>query len=170
MVRLSFLKSKHAPFFLFSLTNNVDLPLKGSVTHVGATSYLLRGSANSSARSRPAHDPHYFLGASAGAAGAGVAAGAAGAGASAGLASSLAAGFSGTLGLHAMPMAAKLITKTSASKSKIHRFTYLHLLSNWFGSPPLFLPEERAFTPSGNEIWRIARLNILGSTGFLTMC
>jgi hypothetical protein len=129
-----------------------------------------RGSANSSAQSWPAHDPHYFLGGAAGAAGAGVAAGAAGAGASAGLTSSLAAGFSGALGLHAIPMAAKLITKTSASKSKIHFFMYLHLLSDWFGTPPLFLPDGRAFTPSGNEICRIARLNILGSTGFLTIC
>ena len=129
-----------------------------------------RGSANSSAQSWPAHDPHYFLGGAAGAAGAGVAAGAAGAGASAGLTSSLAAGFSGALGLHAIPMAAKLITKTSASKSKIHFFMYLHLLSDWFGTPPLFLPDGRAFTPSGNEIFRIARLNILGSTGFLTIC
>jgi hypothetical protein len=90
-----------------------------------------RGSANSSAQSWPACDPHYFLGASAGGAGAGagVAAGAAGAGASAGLTSSLAAGFSGAFGLHAIPMTAKLITKTSASKSKIHFFMYLHLLS-----------------------------------------
>jgi hypothetical protein len=133
-------------------------------------SNLLRGGTNSSAQSWPAHDPHYFLGVSAGAAGAGVAAGAAGAGASAGLTSSLAAGFSGALGLHAIPMAAKLITKTSASKSKIHFFMHLHLLSDWFGTPPLFLPDERAFTPSGNEICRIARLNILGSTGFLTIC
>ncbi len=131
---------------------------------------LLRGGANSSAQSWPAHTPHYFLGGAAGAAGAGVAAGAAGAGASAGLTSPLAAGFSGALGLHAIPMAAKLITKTSASKSKIHFFMYLHLLSDWFGTPPLFLPDGRAFTPSGNEIFRIARLNILGSTGFLTIC
>jgi len=130
---------------------------------------LLRGGANSSAQSWPAHEPHYFL-VAAGAAGAGVAAGAAGAGASAGLTSSLAAGFSGALGLHAIPMAAKLITKTSASKSKIHFFMYLHLLSNWLGTPPLLLPDERAFTPSGNEICRITRLNILGSTGFLTIC
>lgn len=64
----------------------------------------------------------YFLGVAAGAGGAGVAAGAAGAGASAGFTSSLAAGFSGALGLHAIPMAAKLITKTSASKRKIHFF------------------------------------------------
>jgi len=131
---------------------------------------LLRGGANSSAQSWPAHNPHYFLGGAAGAAGAGVAAGAAGAGASAGFTCSLAAGFSGALGLHAIPMAAKLITKTSASKSKIHFFMYLHLLSDWFGTPPLFLPDGRAFTPSGNEIFRIARLNILGSTGFLTIC
>jgi len=63
-------------------------------------------------------------------AGAGVAAGAGGAGASAGFTSSLAAGFSGALGLHPIPMTAKLITKTSASKSKIHFFMCLHLLSD----------------------------------------
>jgi hypothetical protein len=130
----------------------------------------LKGGANSSARSWPVHDPPYFLGVSAGGAGAGVAAGAAGAGASVGLTSSLAAGFSGALGLHAIPMAAKLTNNASASKSNTHFFIYLHLLSDWFGTPPLFLPDERAFTPSGNEICRIARLNILGSTGFLTIC
>jgi hypothetical protein len=70
------------------------------------------------------------LGGTAGAAGAGVAAGAAGAGASAGFTSSFAAGFSGALGLHAIPIAAKLITKASASKSKIHFFMCLHLLSD----------------------------------------
>lgn len=131
---------------------------------------LLRRSANSLARSWPVHDPPYFLGASAGGAGADVAAGSAGVGASGGLTSSWAAGFSGALALHPIPIAAKLIINTSASKSNTHFFMYLHLLSDWFGAPPLFLPDERAFTPSGNEICRIARLNIFGSTGFFTIC
>jgi hypothetical protein len=78
----------------------------------------------------------YFLGGGAGAGGAGAGgAGLAGAGASAGFASagfasSLTAGFSGALALHPIPIAAKLITKTSASNSKIHFFMYLHLLSD----------------------------------------
>ena len=129
-----------------------------------------RGGANSLARSMPAHLSRYYLDVPAGAGGAGVAAGAAGAGASAGFTSSLAAGFSGALGLHAIVMAAKLITKTSASKRKIHFFMVLHLLSDWYGTPPFFLPDDRTFTSSGNEICWITLLNILGSTGFLMIC
>jgi len=63
--------------------------------------------------------PHYFLGASGGAgagAGAGVAAGAGGAGASAGFAVSFAAGFSGALLLHPIPMATILANKATARK------------------------------------------------------
>jgi hypothetical protein len=86
--------------------------------------------------------PHCFLGASAGAAGAGLAAGAAGAGAYAGLTSSLAAGFSGALGLHATPVAAKLTTRTGASKTKIHFFISAHLLSDRLGTPPFFYPTK----------------------------
>jgi len=77
--------------------------------------------------------PCYFFGASGGGAGAGVAGGAGGAGASAGFASSLAAGgfgFSASLGLHPMAIEAKLITRTKASKRKIHFFIANHLLSN----------------------------------------
>ena len=80
--------------------------------------------------------PSYFLAGGAGAGGAGAGgAGAGGAGASAGFASagfasSLTAGFSGALALQPIPMAARLMTKTSASKSKIHFFMCLHLLSD----------------------------------------
>jgi hypothetical protein len=72
------------------------------------------------------------LGVAAGAAGAGagVPAGAAGAGASAGFTSSLAAGFGASLALHPIPITAKLITNTIASKRKIHFFISLHLLSD----------------------------------------
>ena len=78
----------------------------------------------------------YFLaglggsGAAGAGAGAGVAAGAGGAGASAGFSTAFSAGFSGALALHPIPMRAKLITKTSASKSIIHFLMFLHLLSD----------------------------------------
>jgi hypothetical protein len=36
--RFSFLKSKDAPFLFLTLTDNVDLPLNGAVTYVGAPS------------------------------------------------------------------------------------------------------------------------------------
>jgi hypothetical protein len=77
--------------------------------------------------------PYFFLGVGTGAAGAGagagVAAGAGGAGASAGFSTAFSGGFGASLALHPIPMVAKLITKTSASKSKIHFFMCLHLLS-----------------------------------------
>ncbi len=93
-------------------------------------------------------DPiYFFLGASAGfsGAGAGVAAGAAGAGASAGFTSSLAAGFGASFALHPIPITAKLITKTIASKRKIHFFMCIHLLSDWNGNPPLFYPMKASW-------------------------
>lgn len=37
MERLSFLKSKHAPFFLLALTDNTDLPSKRVLADVGAS-------------------------------------------------------------------------------------------------------------------------------------
>jgi hypothetical protein len=74
---------------------------------------------------------HYFLVASGAAgAGAGVASGAGGAGASAGFGSSLTAGFSGSFWPHPVAMRAKFTTITNASKSKIHFFMCLHLLSD----------------------------------------
>lgn len=82
-----------------------------------------------------------YSGASAGFSGAGSAG--AGAGASAGCASSLTAGCSGALALHPIPMEAKLITKTKASRKKTHLFKSLHLLSDGHGNSPLFsLPKE----------------------------
>ena len=98
----------------------------------GASSFLGGGAPQQISNDRPVTSS-YFLGASAGAGGAGVAAGAGGAGASAGLASSLTAGFSGALGLHPIPMEAKLITKTNARNRKIHFFISLHLLSSLNG-------------------------------------
>lgn len=75
--------------------------------------------------------PTYFLGGAAGAGGAGAGGGGASAGlASAGFGSSLTTGFSGALALQPIPIAARLMTKTSASKSKIHFFMSLHLLSD----------------------------------------
>ena len=115
--------------------------------------------------------PHYFLGASAGFAGAGAGAGAGGAGASAGFASagltsSFAAGFGASFALHPIPIAAKLITKAIARKRNIHFFMSLHLLSDR-ACNSLFLPDEGALTSSDKEISLITFLSNLGSTGFL---
>jgi hypothetical protein len=78
----------------------------------------------------------YFLaglvgsGAAGAGAGAGVAAAAGGAGASAGFSTAFSGGFGASFALHPIPMAAKLITKTSAIKSIIHFLMFLHLLSD----------------------------------------
>jgi hypothetical protein len=79
--------------------------------------------------------PRYFLGASAGGAGAGAGGAAGGAGASAGFASagfasSFAAGFGASFALQPIPITAKLITKTIATKRNIHFLMSLHLLSD----------------------------------------
>jgi hypothetical protein len=114
---LSFLDSRHAPFWpLSSASNDTVLLFHRFLTppHWGG------GVLSSNMKIKLlellyAATPVYFLVASGAAgAGAGVAAGAAGAGASAGFASSL--GFSGALALHPIPIETTLITKTMAKK------------------------------------------------------
>ncbi len=77
----------------------------------------------------------YFLGAS-GTFSAGFSgAGGAGAGAGAGFGSSFITGFSGSLGLHPIPMAVRLMTRTKASMRKIHFF--IHFTSFPYSLSPL---------------------------------
>jgi hypothetical protein len=117
----SFVISRHAPFFLSTLSWDNKL--------LSSTGWSLVGAPFSSGgRQHVDHKKNYFLGASG--AGAGVAAGAGGAGASGGFASSLAAGFGASFFCwHPMLIAAILITRTNARKRKIHFFIILHLLS-----------------------------------------
>ena len=148
----SFLNSRHAPFLFFSVSSK-NIHFTPGIKPIHSCWRLLFSQGRRQLRNKQNELPqtslsippptlHYFLVAS-GAAGAGVAAGAGGAGASAGFASSLAAGFSGALALHPTPIAAKLITKTSASKRKIHFFMCFHLLSALDGNPLLFYPMKR---------------------------
>ena len=113
------------------MTNQIHLSIGSSkIPFKSAPPLSSRGGAPQQKTNDRPVTSSYFLGASAGAGATGVAAGAGGAGASAGLASSFIAGFSGALGLHPIPMEAKLITKTNARNRKIHFFICPHLLSS----------------------------------------